>query len=111
MRAEPHPIRLPLGAAASTLVALVAMSATMAGSARCPAGDLTQSTVVRAVAAAVAAAARHLVDSERCAVTAALDRSGRDHEASRPGAAAPDLRLPARILLAERLLDLPPPAC
>ncbi|MHC4415008.1 MAG: hypothetical protein ACYS0G_06980 [Planctomycetota bacterium] len=116
MRGEPHPTRAGgLAATATTLVALVAMAATVSIAPAPRALELerlSESPVVRAVAAAVAAAARDLVGSERCTTTLALlEPSARcdDASASGPVASLND-SCPPPTLLGERLLDLPPPA-
>ena len=112
MRVETHPVRAA-GLAATTLMALVAVSATVA-SAPAPRGLIAQSSsdhVVRAVAAAVAAAARDLLGAERStAPLAALDPSF--GEGAPCGLAAQPAGMCGPVaLLGERLLDLPPPTC
>ncbi len=105
-----------LALTATTLVALVAMTATVAG-APSPGrpeahGRSAETLVVRAVAAAVAAVARDLAHSERSTLAAArlvpafawrLELAAGAPPRETPGAA------PANALLDERLLDRPPP--
>ena len=106
-----------LAATATTLVALVAMSATVSAGptpTRAPEAQARlESHVVRAVAAAVAAAARDLLAGQHPTVVAA-----RLEPAPQTGLAAgrwvrarPGSSGGTQALLAERLLDLPPPIC
>lgn len=112
MADRPLPSRAAL--TATTLLALVAMSATAASPAPraqegTPAGE---SRLVRVVAAAVAAAARDFLGAEHC--TAALTLRDADTDPVRPrGANPPATRsdVTAVMRLGVRLLDLPPPAC
>ena len=92
-----------LAATASTLFALVAMSATVAN------GPVPRA----AVAAAMAAAARDLLVSEHpsAAIVVLEPCVGIDGAGDgRPAASCDVVPADAR-LLGERLLDLPPPAC
>ena len=92
-----------LTATASTLVALIAMSATV-----------TTGPVPRAaVAAAVAAAARDLLVSEcPSAAVAVLEPCVGTDDTGVPRCVVTRDAVPAHArLLGERLLDLPPPAC
>jgi len=92
-----------LAATASTLFALVAMTATVANA---PAPRA-------AVAAAMAAAALDLLVTERpsAAVVVLEPCVGRDGDGGCRSWASSDV-VPAHVrLLAQRLLDLPPPAC
>ncbi len=92
-----------LAATASTLLALVAMSAAVAN------GPAPRA----AVAAAMAAAARDLLVSERpsAAMVVLEPCVGMDGGGDRRPAASCDV-VPAHArLLGVRLLDLPPPAC
>ncbi len=115
MARQPAPIRsVGLAATATTLVALVAMAA-MVSAAPVPRGldgaALRESHVMRAVAAAVAAAARDLLSGERCpAVVAFFEPCAMDDSRAtscQVSASVAANALPA--LLGERLLDLPPP--
>ncbi len=92
-----------LAATASTLLALVAMSAAVAS------GPAPRA----AVAAAMAAAARDLLVSELpSAAIAVLEPCvGMDGAGDRRPAASGDVVPPHARLLGVRLLDLPPPAC
>lgn len=115
MTRESAPIRcVGLAATATTLVALVAMAATVSA-APVPRGldgaALRESHVMRAVAAAVAAAARDLLSGERRpTVVAFFQPSAPDNEqASSCGASASAAAFALPTLLSERLLDLPPP--
>ncbi len=95
-----------LTATASTLVALVAMSATVAT------GPAPRAVEVRAVAAAVAAAARDMLVSERpSAAVAVLEPCVATDDAGVRRVVASDPGPVHARLLGERLLDLPPPAC
>lgn len=104
-----------LAATATTLVALAAMTAAASAQVVPRAIDTeirSESRMVRVVAAAVAAAARDLLGTERCtAAVAVLSQAPADLPAS--GAPAHERpHRPAGVLrLAPRLLDLPPPAC
>ena len=105
-----------LAATATTLVALVAMSATVAGGPAPRAREVEarlEDHVVRAVAAAVAAAARDLLVLERPAaaviVVGPCVQTGRT--AVNRLAVSRDVPRGGATLLGERLLDLPPPAC
>ena len=105
-----------LAATATTLVALVAMSATVASGPTLRAREVEarlEDHVVRVVAAAVAAAARDLLVLERPAagvvVVGPCVQTARD-AVSRP-AFSHDLPTGEATRLGERLLDLPPPAC
>ncbi len=115
MARQPAPIRsVGLAATATTLVALVAMAA-MVSAAPVPRGldgaALRESHVMRAVAAAVAAAARDLLSGERCPTVVAFFEpcATGDVRATvcREHASVIVIALPT--LLGERLLDLPPP--
>ena len=92
-----------LAATASTLLALVAMSATVAN------GPAPRA----AVAAAMAAAARDLLVSERPSATMVVLAPcvGTDGAGDRRPAASCDVEPAHARLLGERLLDLPPPVC
>ena len=92
-----------LAATASTLFALVAMSATIAN------GPVPRA----AVAAAMAAAARDLLVSEHpSAAMVVLEPCVGTDGAGDRSPAAPCNVVPAHArLLGERLLDLPPPVC
>jgi hypothetical protein len=123
MRNQPRPTSsaaarrsAALTATATTLVALVAMSATVSAP-PAPAASQVQahleSTVVRAVAAVVAAAARDLLGAKQSTAAVALlepltaaGRSAASWPTSRPR-----VRAGSPMLLGERLLDLPPPTC
>ncbi len=96
-----------LTATASTLVALVAMSATVAT------GPAPRAVEVRAVAAAVAAAARDLLVSEHpSAAVAVLEPCvATGDDGVRRAVTSCDPGPVHAMLLGERLLDLPPPAC
>ena len=105
-----------LSAAATTLVALVAMSATVSA-APAPAAPHVEarleSTVARAVAAVVSAAARDLLGAKQSTAAVALLEpltAAGDSEASWPAPVAAR-RIAPPMLLGERLLDLPPPTC
>ena len=105
-----------LAATATTLVALVAMSATVAGGPTLRAREVEarlEDHVVRAVVAAVAAAARDLLVLERPAaavvVVGPCVQTARDSVCRR--AFSHDLPRGEATRLGERLLDLPPPAC
>ncbi|MCZ6611199.1 MAG: hypothetical protein O6941_01080 [Planctomycetota bacterium] len=120
MRADPYSIRATgLAATATTLVAMVAMSATVSRAPTPRALDaqvratLSESHVARVVAAAVAAAARDLLGGERCTAAVALleDSAGYGAHAIWCTATAPAWPFAALVLLDERLLDLPPPSC
>ncbi len=98
---------------ATTLVALVAMSASVsAAPARAVAQEArAESHVVRAVAAAMAAVARDLFGGET--VSIAVLPNGPSDERT-PAAALPivhEVDAPPGRMLDERLLALPPPAC
>ncbi len=103
-----------LAATATTLVALVAMSASVSTAAVPRDAEVRlESHVVRAVAAAVAAAARDLLAAERSPVAMAAFEPVLSAAEAVTGRCAP---APAQVtvsttLLGERLLDLPPPAC
>ncbi|MHC4128986.1 MAG: hypothetical protein ACYTE6_08045 [Planctomycetota bacterium] len=105
-----------LSVTATTLVALLAMSATVSA-APAPAGPQVearlQSTVARAVAAVVAAAARDFLGTKQSTAAVALLEpltAVTGSEASWP-ASWPTLPAGPPMLLGERLLDLPPPTC
>jgi hypothetical protein len=123
MQNQPRPIQTgcprraaALSVTATTLVALVAMSATVSV-APAPAASHVEarleSSVARAVAAVVAAAARDLLGAKQSTAAVALLEpltSIGASEASWP-ARAPAQRTAPPMLLGERLLDLPPPTC
>ena len=101
---------------ATTLVALMAMSATVSA-APAPAAPHVEarleSTVARAVAAVVSAAARDLLGAKQSTAAVALLEpltAAGDSQASWP-APVPAQRTAPPMLLGERLLDLPPPTC
>jgi hypothetical protein len=101
----------------TTLVALVAMSATVSAApapTASPVEARLESNVARAVAAVVAAAARDLLGAKQTTVAVALlepltaaDGSLASWPASWPTISAAD----PPMLLGARLLDLPPPTC
>lgn len=101
--------------AATTLVALVAMTAAVSArpGPRVVEAELrTESHMVRVVAAAVAAVARDFAGTERCtaavsvlAPSLVLEAGTRVNGTDAPAGAPPAMRLGAR------LLDLPPPRC
>ena len=104
-----------LAATATTLVALVAMSATVSIGPTLRAREVEarlEDHVVRAVAAAVVAAARDLLVLERPAaavvVGGSCEQTGRD--AVSRLAVSHDVPRGDATRLGERLLDLPPPA-
>ena len=123
MRSEPVPAcptpprrAASLTITATTLVALVAMSATIFAAPSPRAIEVEgrlETHVVRAMAAAVAAAARELMGAEQSTANVAL----LEPASQLPGAAPAPAIAPARgtaappSLLGERLLDLPPPTC
>ncbi len=114
MRCARPPTRTTaLSATTTTLVALVAMSAAVASPAQRDAETArSESNVVRVVAAAVAAAARDLMGSDRCAAALVLLEPASGRGGAGPARVADPPAAPAPVrLLAERLLDLPPPAC
>lgn len=97
-----------------TLVALVAMSATVAtGPALRAEETRLESHVVRAVAAAVVAAARDLLVSDHpVAAAAVLEHCLPADGPCVGGDASSREAVPVHAcLLSERLLDLPPPTC
>jgi hypothetical protein len=123
MQYQPRPIQAgsprraaALSVTATTLVALVAMSATVSAAPTPAASHVEarlESTVARAVAAVVAAAARDLLGAKQSTAAVALLEplaAVGDSEGSwrAPVAANPT---PPPMLLGERLLDLPPPTC
>jgi hypothetical protein len=122
MQNQPRPIQTgcprraaALNVTATTLVALLAMSATVSVA---PAPAVShvearlESSVARAVAAVVAAAARDLGAKQSTAAAALLEplTSVGASETSWP-ARIPAQRTAPPMLLGERLLDLPPPTC
>lgn len=120
MRADPYSIRATgLAATATTLVAMVAMSATVSGAPAPRALDaqvratLSESHVARVVAAAVAAAARDLLGGEQWTTAVALleDPAGCGAHAIWCTVTTPAWPFAPLVLLDERLLDLPPPSC
>ncbi len=103
-----------IAATATALVALVAMSA--AAAAPSPATVTIEGRldgrVVRMVAAVVAAAARESTDRVTPAAICFDALTGVPGATLAPATApAADRRPPRPMLLGERLLDLPPPAC
>lgn len=126
-RPSQEPVAAVGGAAggAAALLALLAVAMMVAGAgpaggpaSRIAAADfrpaLTESQTVRALAAAVVAAARDLVGAER--VHTAIPASGLAVVAAMAAPIGPPLRnrgcdIPGPLLLAERQLDLPPPVC
>lgn len=120
MRARPANISTPprccgLSVTATTLVALVAMTATVAGAPAPRGAEMivrpADGAVVRAVAAAVAAVARDLAGAERSAVSVARlepafawRADGRAAPCPVAAVAPPVVGVPQ-----ERLIDLPPP--
>jgi hypothetical protein len=100
----------------TTLVALLAMTATVSAAPAPAASGVEarlESSVARAVAAVVAAAARDLVGAKQSAAAVALLEpltGAVGSEVSRP-ASWPPVPVGAPMLLGERLLDLPPPTC
>ena len=104
-----------LAATATTLVALVAMSAAVSSGPTLRAREVEarlEDHVVRVVAAAVAAAARDLLVLERPAAAVVVGgpcvQTGRD--AVSPLAVSHDVPGGDATRLGERLIDLPPPA-
>jgi hypothetical protein len=121
MRSDRRTSRVPstngLATTASALVALVAIAAMAAGpggrtiatEARIAQGE---AQTVRQVAAAVVAAARELVGKERVVAALPMPAALFTQVRSSTLAAIQPQRDPiARVPLAERLLDLPPPQC
>ena len=113
------PIRATgLAATATTVLALAAMSAAASAAASTsPApwgpvpGCRAEPLVVRAVAAAVAAAVRDLVGAERSMEAPALLVSAAEYDLQGGSLIRRERRTPVAIprILDERLLDLPPP--
>ena len=103
-----------LSVTATTLVALMAMSATVSAAPAAPHVEARlESTVARAVAAVVSAAARDLLGAKQSTAAVALLEpltAAGDSQASWP-APVPAQRTAPPMLLGERLLDLPPPTC
>lgn len=109
-----------LAAGAGALAALVALSAVaMVAAAPAPGGGETrpvrsETSVIRVVAAAVAAAAREFsgADQQMDATAAApIHVAAVDPTRSRPPARAAAGAADSTQFLGERVLDLPPPAC
>ena len=105
-----------LAATATTLLALAAMSTAVSswpGPRLGHAGARSEAPGVRAVAAVVAAVARDLLATEGSGVAMPAFASWGDCGAAEGCAAAPPAQgaVPRRLLLGERLLDLPPPTC
>ncbi len=94
-------------------MALVAMSASAAPAARAlDRESLAESRMVRAVGAAVAAAARDLVGTERCSMAVGLAEPQTPAGPVGISPAGPvTVTWAPPELLGERMLDLPPPAC
>jgi hypothetical protein len=116
---RPNPGGSPRRAAALTvtatsLVALLAMSATVSAAPAAPApvveGRL-EAHVARAMAAVVAAAVRDLAGAKQFAAAAALEPLPATGGSAAGPASWPAVPAAPPMLLGERLLDLPPPAC
>ena len=122
MRAERSSTRpASFAATATTLLALLAMTSTVSAAAASRAADIqsrstvSESQMVRAMAAVVAAAARDLLvgDQHATAIVAGpflslleCDQSTSQVRRARDGAV-----IVLSVTLGERLLDLPPPVC
>ncbi len=105
-----------LAATATALLALAAMSTAVSswsGPRPGHAGARSEAPGVRAVAAVVAAVARDLLATEGSGVAMPTFASWGDCGSGEGCAAAPPVEgaLRRRLLLGERLLDLPPPTC